>query len=148
MEGKSVWVVDDEPLIKAAVMAVLEEVGYTSRGFESAEELYVALVDGARPDLLVLDHMLPDESGAQIVKSLRDHEDYHDIPAILITALSHEEADRLADVAPVLRKPFDFRDLVAMVDGQLGVAGDAGDARDAAGEEANEDSESGAHPEA
>jgi DNA-binding response OmpR family regulator len=120
---REVWVVDDEPLIRAAVMAVLEEVGYTSRGFESAETLYVALVDGARPDLLVLDHMLPDESGAQIVKSLREHEDYHDIPAILITALTHEEADRLSDIAPVLRKPFDFRDLVAMVDAQLAEPG-------------------------
>jgi DNA-binding response OmpR family regulator len=122
--ARSVWIVDDEPLIRAAVVAVLTEVGYEPRGFESAEGLYVALVEGARPDVLVLDHMLPDESGAQIVRSLREHDDYHDIPVIFITALSHDEADRLSDLAPVLRKPFDFRDLVAAVDEQLALSAD------------------------
>ena len=44
--AKHIWVVDDEPLIRTAVLAVLGELGYETRGFGNAEELYVALVEG------------------------------------------------------------------------------------------------------
>jgi DNA-binding response OmpR family regulator len=74
-----------------------------------------------KPDLLLLDQMLPDEDGAQIVRSLRERPQYRDIPVIFITAISDDEADRLADLAPVIRKPFDFRELVSAVERQLAV---------------------------
>lgn len=113
--NRSVWVVDDEPLIRTAIVAVLEEQGYDSQGFGSAAELYTELVNGERPDLIILDQMLPDESGSLIVRSLREREEYRDIPVLFLTAVSDVEADRLTDLAPVLGKPFDFRDLVRMV---------------------------------
>jgi two-component system alkaline phosphatase synthesis response regulator PhoP len=118
--GKSVWIVDDEPLIRAAMVAVLGEVGYGARGFGGAESLYVSLVDGERPDLLILDHMLPDESGSTIVHSLRERAEYQDIPVLFVTAVSDEDAGRLSDLAPVLAKPFDFRDFLAAVRERLG----------------------------
>jgi DNA-binding response OmpR family regulator len=113
---QSVWVVDDEPLIRTAIVAVLEERGFQSAGFGSAAELYTALVDGGEPDLIILDQMLPDESGSTIVRSLREREEYRDIPVLFLTAVSDIEAERLSDLAPVLGKPFDFRDLMQMVD--------------------------------
>ncbi|HVL54385.1 MAG TPA: response regulator [Vitreimonas sp.] len=116
----TVWVVDDEPLIRTAVLAVLSEVGYTARGFGNAEELYLALVEeGATPDLLVLDQRLPDEFGSTILHSLRERPQYRDIPVLFVTAIDDEEADRLTALAPVIRKPFDFSDLVAAVEGEL-----------------------------
>ena len=117
--AQAIWVVDDEPLIRAAVVAVLAELGYDVRVFGSAEELYLALVDGARPDLLVLDQMLPDEDGSTIVHSLRERPQYRDIPVLFLTAISDEEAHRLSDLAPVVRKPFDFREFVSAVEEQL-----------------------------
>ncbi len=106
-----VWVVDDEPLIRTAVLAVLAEMGHGARGFGNAEELYTALVEeGSIPDLLVLDQRLPDEFGSTIVHSLRERLQYRDIPVLFVTAIDDEEADRLTDLAPVLRKPFDFND--------------------------------------
>src|SRR5688572_17690622 len=67
-----VWVVDDEPLIRTAMLAVLAEMGHDARGFGNAEELYTALVEeGKIPDLLVLDQRLPDEYGSTILHSLR-----------------------------------------------------------------------------
>lgn len=121
--GISVWVVDDEPLIRAAMMAVLGELGYEAQGFGTAEELYVSLVDGpSLPDLLVLDQMLPDEDGAAIARSLRERPQYRDIPILFVTAISDEEAERLEFVAPVVRKPFDFRDFVAAVEARLPAA--------------------------
>jgi CheY-like chemotaxis protein len=126
MEGgvaHTIWVVDDEPLIRTAVLAVLGELGYTTQGFGNAEELYIALVEGSSfPDLLVLDQRLPDEFGSTIVHSLRERPQYRDIPVLFVTAIDDEEADRLSVIAPVVRKPFDFADFVAAVEGQLATA--------------------------
>lgn len=116
-----VWVVDDEPHIRTAMLAVLDDIGYESRGFGNAEELYVALVEeGSVPDLLVLDQRLPDEFGTTIVHSLRERPQYRDIPVLFVTAIDDDEAERLRDVAPVVRKPFDFVDFVDAVRGVLG----------------------------
>ena len=114
--GQRVWVVDDEPLIRTASLAVLGDLGYEARGFGDAEELYTALVEeGVVPDLLILDQRLPDEYGSTILHSLRERPQYRDSPVLFVTAIDDEEADRLADLAPVVRKPFDFTDFVEAV---------------------------------
>ena len=118
--GHRSWVVDDEPFIRTAMVAVLAELGHDVRGFEDAEGLYTALVEeGTTPDLLVLDQRLPDEYGSTIVHSLRERPQYRDIPVLFVTAIDDEEASRLEVIAPVLRKPFDFADFVAAVDAEL-----------------------------
>ena len=118
-----VWVVDDEPLIRTAMLAVLAEIGTDARGFADAEELYTALVEeGVTPDLLVLDQRLPDEYGSTIVHSLRERPQYRDIPVLFVTAIDDEEASRLEVIAPVVRKPFDFTDFVEAVQQQLAPA--------------------------
>lgn len=118
-----VWVVDDEPLIRAALLAVVTEMGHEGRGFGNAEELYTALVEeGTIPDLLVLDQRLPDEFGSTIVHSLRERLAYRDIPILFVTAIDDEEADRLADLAPVVRKPFDINEFADAVTDRLEMA--------------------------
>ena len=122
--AKAVWVVDDDQLTRAAVLAVLTELGYETRGFDNAEDLYNTLVDGApHPQLLVLDQRLPDEGGSTIAHSLRERPQYRDIPILFLTAIDDEEADRLASIAPVVRKPFDVDELVAAVQAQVGPEG-------------------------
>lgn len=118
---RRIWVVDDEPLIRTAMLAVLGEQGYEVRGFENAEGLYTALVsEGRIPDMLVLDQRLPDEYGSTILHSLRERPQYRDIPVLFVTAIDDEEASRLEVLAPVVRKPFDFVDFVEAVRQQLG----------------------------
>jgi two-component system alkaline phosphatase synthesis response regulator PhoP len=118
-----VWVVDDEPLIRTAMIAVLAELDFEARGFGDAEELYTALVEeGVTPDLLVLDQRLPDEFGSTILHSLRERPQYRDIPVLFVTAIDDEEANRLEALAPVIRKPFDFNDFVEAVQTQLAAA--------------------------
>ena len=120
--GQRIWVVDDEPLIRTAMLAVLTELEYDVRGFGDAEGLYTALVEeGLIPDLLVLDQRLPDEFGSTIVHSLRERPQYRDVPVLFVTAIDDEEANRLEALAPVLRKPFEFTDFVEAVQAQLGV---------------------------
>jgi DNA-binding response OmpR family regulator len=122
-----VWVVDDEPLIRTAVLAVLSEMDCEARGFANAEELYTALVEEETiPDLLVLDQRLPDEFGSTIVHSLRERPQYRDIPVLFVTAIDDDEADRLTDLAPVIRKPFDFVDFADAVRAQLAAAASDG----------------------
>ncbi len=119
--GQQIWVVDDEQLIRTAMLAVLADIGYECRGFGNAEELYTALVEEGRiPDLLVLDQRLPDEFGSTILHSLRERPQYRDIPVLFVTAIDDEEAGRLESLAPVVRKPFDFVDFVEAVQQQLG----------------------------
>ena len=118
--SQRVWVVDDEPLIRTAMLAVLSEVGYEARGFGDAEQLYTALVEeGTTPDLLVLDQRLPDEFGSTILHSLRERPQYRDIPVIFVTAIDDEEASRLEVLAPVVRKPFDMTDFISAAQTQL-----------------------------
>lgn len=123
--AQRIWVVDDEPLIRTAVLAVLNETGYEARGFGDAEELYTALVEeGMVPDLLVLDQRLPDEFGSTIVHSLRERPQYRDIPVLFLTAIDDDEAQRLTDIAPLVRKPFDFVELVETIQGILASSAD------------------------
>jgi response regulator RpfG family c-di-GMP phosphodiesterase len=97
-----VWVVDDEPYIRTAMLAVLADLEHDARGFGNAEELYTALVEeGIVPDLLILDQRLPDEFGSTILHSLRERPQYRDIPVLFVTAIDDEEAGRLEDLAPV-----------------------------------------------
>ena len=126
--AQQVWIVDDEVHIRTAMIAVLEDLGYEVRGFENAEGLYVTLVEeGVTPDLLILDQRLPDEFGSTIAHSLRERPQYRDIPVLFVTAIDDEEAGRLADIAPVLRKPFDFVDFVEAVRGRLDQGQPAGE---------------------
>ncbi len=132
---EAVWVVDDDRLTRSAVLAILSELGYESRGFGSAEELYVTLVEGSEiPDLLVLDQRLPDEHGSTVLHSLRERLRYRDIPVIFLTAIDDEEADRLSVMAPVVQKPFDIDQLASAVqhnvrrrDADAGAAGSEAD---------------------
>ena len=116
-----IYVVDDEALIRAAVIAILEEAGYQAEAFADAEELYIRMVDGPQnPAMIIVDEMLPDESGDTIVRSLRERPQYRDIPFMFLTAVDTDAAERLSDLAPVIRKPFDFGELVAHIERLIG----------------------------
>jgi two-component system phosphate regulon response regulator PhoB len=135
----TVWVVDDEPLIRRAILAVLDEAGYQGEGFGDAAQFYRRLIEPGQPppDLLILDQMLPDEDGASIVHTLRERAEYRDIPVLFLTAVGEEGAERLRDLAPVMRKPFDFRDLISTIEALTENSAGQGPSR-AAGEDAHE----------
>lgn len=122
--AQAVWIVDDDHLTRAAVLAVLSELGYETRGFANAEDLYTTLVDGEpHPQLLVLDQRVPDEGGSTIAHSLRERPQYRDIPILFLTAIDDEEAERLSAIAPVVRKPFDVDELVSAIQAQVAPEG-------------------------
>src|ERR671936_265573 len=109
-----VLVVDDEPSITDAVATALRYEGFetrevaTGRGAEQA-------IDEFRPDLIVLDVMLPDLDGFEIAQRLRDGR--HRAPVIFVTARDATE-DKLAGLAvgdDYVTKPFSLVEIVARV---------------------------------
>jgi len=120
-EGRrSVLVVDDEPTITEVVARYLERAGYSAR--TAADGLQaVRIADDHRPDLVVLDVMLPGLDGLQVLRRLRDGEGRR-TPVILLTAKG-EQDDKLAGLRSgaddYVVKPFSPSELVARVDAVL-----------------------------
>jgi DNA-binding NarL/FixJ family response regulator len=112
-----VLVVDDDPVICDLVAATLTEHGYpTRRASDAREALY--LVDRELPDVVVLDVHLPDISGYQVCRRLRD--DYGDsVGIILISGERKESMDRAAGLLigadDYMIKPFVLDELLARV---------------------------------
>lgn len=110
-------IIDDEPDIRQLVEHNLQKAGYRVWSCGSASELFSWLVDN-RPDLLVLDLMLPDIDGLEICKRLRNTPIYANLPIIMLTARG-EEFDRVLGLElgadDYLTKPFSTRELVARI---------------------------------
>ena len=114
METGTVLVVDDEQKICDLVRLYLEHEGYSVLVAGSGR-VALEMAERARPDLLVLDLMLPDLPGEQIAQSLRERSD---VPIIMLTARAGEQ-DRVngfkAGADDYVTKPFSPRELVVRV---------------------------------
>ncbi|HLA94040.1 MAG TPA: response regulator transcription factor [Actinomycetota bacterium] len=118
METATVLVVDDERKIRDLVRLYLEHQGYSVLLAESGRGA-LETAERARPDLLVLDLVLPDLPGEEVARSLRRRSD---VPIIMLTAKAGEE-DRIAGFRAgaddYVTKPFSPRELVARVEAVL-----------------------------
>ncbi len=112
-----VLVVDDEPDITALVAYHLAKEGYRVSTAASGPEALRAVTE-QRPDLVVLDLMLPGQSGYEVLEELRRKEDTRDIGVVVLTA-RREEGDRIKGLTlgadDYLVKPFSPRELVLRV---------------------------------
>ncbi|MGF7235320.1 MAG: response regulator transcription factor [Frankia sp.] len=111
-----VLVVDDEPNIVHLVRMSLRFHGFDVVTAASGSEALTAVAT-ARPDLVVLDVMLPDTDGFEVCRRLRDEQDT-DVPVIFLTA-RHGPADKIAGLSyggdDYVTKPFSVDELVARV---------------------------------
>ncbi|MGX8708958.1 MAG: response regulator [bacterium] len=115
---KRILVVDDEPKIVEVVTSYLEKSGYAVRGVFSGKEAYESF-EREKPSLVILDWMLPDTTGEEICRTLRQKSD---VPIIMLTAKVEEE-DILYGLQigadDYVTKPFSPRQLVARVEAVL-----------------------------
>ncbi|MCK6624146.1 MAG: response regulator transcription factor [Anaerolineae bacterium] len=122
---KRILVVDDEPNIREVVELYLRRDGFEVEVVGDGAAA-LAAVERKRPDLMVLDLMLPILGGIQVTRALRQG-DERDIPIIMLTAKG-EEADRVAGLElgadDYLTKPFSPKELVARVKAVLRRASD------------------------
>jgi two-component system phosphate regulon response regulator PhoB len=113
----TVLVVEDEPQIQELVAVNLEHSGHRVLRAASAEEAEKAIRDEL-PDVLVLDWMLPGESGVAFARRLRADERTRELPILMLTARAME-SDKLsgleAGADDYLTKPFSPRELAARI---------------------------------
>lgn len=114
---QTIYIVEDDANIREIETYALTKNGFLTRGFEMAVPFYQAL-EQVLPDLILLDIMLPDEDGMEVLKNLRTASTTRDIPVIIITAKSSEidtvkALDGGAD--DYIIKPFGVMELVSRV---------------------------------
>ena len=110
--------VEDEPICLEIVEHALTEQGYDVLTAESGERA-LALLETARPDLIVLDVMLPDADGYQVCERIQQHEELSYVPVIFASASRTDEADRARAFAlgavDYVIKPIDTSTFLATV---------------------------------
>ena len=112
-----IYIVEDDRNIREIETIALKNSGYTVEAFELAKPFYRRL-DERTPDLVLLDVMLPDEDGLDILKKLRSRGDTKKLPILMVTAKSTElDKVRGLDMGAddYLSKPFGVMELVSRV---------------------------------
>lgn len=112
-----IYIVEDDESIREIESIALKNSNYIVSAFENAKEFYKKL-DELVPDLILLDVMLPDESGYEIVRKLRKRPATQDVPIIMVTAKTTEMdmikgLDGGAD--DYIKKPFSIMELITRV---------------------------------
>lgn len=112
-----IYIVEDDSNIREIESIALKNSGYVVQAFETAKEFY-RRVEERIPDLVILDVMLPDESGYDIVKKIRKTPTLKKLPVIMVTAKSSEidMIKGLDDGADdYIKKPFSIMELISRV---------------------------------
>jgi signal transduction histidine kinase/CheY-like chemotaxis protein len=129
-EGKRrrLLIVDDVPQNRAVLMDMLEPLGFIVTSAGSGLEC-LALLDSFKPDLIVMDVMMPELDGKETTRRIRRLPEWSKIPIIAVTAsASHDDelTCREAGVDAFLAKPIDYDALLNEIGKQLSLRWDAG----------------------
>ena len=112
-----IWCVEDDSSIRDIEVYALTSTGFEAKGFEDGDSFWDAL-QSEKPDLVVLDVMLPGKDGVALLKLMKASEDFQYIPVIMATAKGTEydkiqSLDLGAD--DYLVKPFGIMEMVSRV---------------------------------
>jgi two-component system alkaline phosphatase synthesis response regulator PhoP len=119
--SKKILIADDEPNIVAALEFVLQRSGYDVHIARNGDEA-LKLVEECRPDLVLLDVMMPVRSGYEVCKRIRERDDWRHVKIIMLTAKGRdaEVSKGLAIGADLyVTKPFSTRDLMSKISALL-----------------------------
>lgn len=117
LKGKKIAVVEDDPDIRELVCMALQRQGCQALGFEGAGE-FLRFLEAHRPDLVILDLMLPDGDGLDLCRYMRQRPQWADVPVLVLTAKG-AESDRVLGLElgadDYVVKPFSLKELLARV---------------------------------
>ncbi|MDB5101066.1 MAG: response receiver CheY associated with MCPs of class [Cyanobacteria bacterium RYN_339] len=121
MTQATILIVDDEPDIRMILETYLQAHGFqTLTAADGIEAVEVGTAQ--RPDLVLLDVMMPDMSGFQVARLLKDDPTTSAIPVIMLTAKT-QQSDRFwgldSGAVAYIHKPFDLQDVLDQVRLQL-----------------------------
>ena len=113
-----IWIVEDDADIREIAIYALRTANFEALGFECGDVFFAMLESNAKPDLVILDIMLPGEDGLTILKRLRQIPQYQALPIIMLTAKTSEYdkvkgLDLGAD--DYLTKPFGVMELISRI---------------------------------
>ncbi len=108
-----ILVVDDEAAIRQLLVEVLSDEGYSVYVAANGQDAMV-MVGQDRPDLILMDVMMPEMDGPATVRHLRASPGFDSVPVILMSAAHHLARDIKDDVTFV-NKPFNLEDLLDVV---------------------------------
>ena len=112
-----ILVIEDEPNVLSSIDRVLKREGYEVVGLQQGKQA-VKTVLQVQPDLILLDILMPDADGRQILRELQDRPDTRHIPVIFLTGLD-SEADRVMGLdlgaEDYITKPFGAFELAARI---------------------------------
>ncbi len=123
LSDSTIMMVDDEPINNAVVQIYLEEEGYYKFVNVDDSRLAMSVLEDARPDLLLLDLMMPEVSGFEILEQIRAHPKHQHLPVIILTASTDTENKLKAlslGATDFLAKPLDKSELGLRVRNTLG----------------------------
>ena len=128
MSGKLILIVEDEPAIRQMIAFGLRRAGFDIREAVDYREAREALAD-QRPDLVLVDWMLPDMSGLELTRTLKRDRETREVPVIMLTARA-EEGDKVTGLESgaddYVTKPFSPRELIARINAVLRRTGASG----------------------
>lgn len=121
MSKKTILVVDDEPAIRDMISTALDVAGYDCLQAENAQQAHGMIIDD-KPDLVLLDWMMPGTSGIELIRRLQRDELTNNVPVIMLTAKAAE--DNMVQGLEVgaddyITKPFSPRALIARINAVL-----------------------------
>jgi DNA-binding response OmpR family regulator len=118
---KKIALIEDDSDLYALLQYNLRKEGFAVAGAQTGKNA-LDLLRRDRPDLVILDIMLPDADGLEICKTIRGHVDFANLPVIFLTARA-SETDRILGLElganDYIVKPFFIRELIARVKTQL-----------------------------
>ena len=117
--SKKIMVVDDEPDILFTVGQVLESIGYEVIKAKDGKECFDKLDNlQNKPDLVLLDIMMPEISGWDVAAKIKEKTEWKEIPIVFLTAKGDIMSVGMGNLASVdyIVKPFDIEDLKNRVD--------------------------------
>jgi PAS domain S-box-containing protein len=107
MSRRCALLVDDEELVRMSTCDMLADLGYDVIEANSAEQALRLLDEGAAPDLLITDYLMPGIGGAKLVKEVRARKPW--LPILIVSG--YAEPDGIAQDLPRLTKPFQSAEL-------------------------------------
>jgi len=117
----TILIVEDEPAIVELVSFTLKEAGWHSTAVHNATDAW-NFMQTRMPHLILLDWMLPDQSGLRLLSRIRADRQFNELPIIMLTAKSMEE-DKIAGLDhgadDYITKPFSPRELTARINALL-----------------------------
>ena len=112
-----IYIVEDDQNIREIESFALKNSGYQIQDFSSGKEFYRAVKE-RKPDLVILDIMLPDEDGMEILQKLRKNPETKRLPIMMVTAKT-TEIDRVkgldSGADDYMTKPFGVMELISRV---------------------------------